>query len=80
MFSPLLYIPLDNMSKRHPERPQDVMCAKRKCMSLSIRDKAGLLHGIDSEIHNTSMNKNSEHYSNNNQENFSVEAKISLTE
>jgi hypothetical protein len=68
------------MSKRPPGRLSDVMCATMKCMSLSIKNKVGLLNGIDTEIHNIGVNENSESYGDNNQENFSVEAKISLTE
>lgn len=38
-FSPFLYIPLDNMSKRPPGRPLGMKCAKRNGVSLSIKDK-----------------------------------------
>jgi hypothetical protein len=66
------------MSKRPPGQLPDVMCAKRNCISLSIKDKVEVLNGTDSAIYN--MNENSDNYSDNNHENFSVEAKISVTE
>jgi len=66
------------MSKRPHGKLSDVMCAKRNCISLSIKDKVDVLNGIDSAICN--MNENSDNYSDNNQDNFSVQAKISVTE
>jgi hypothetical protein len=59
IFSPFLYILLHNMSKRPPGRPLGMKCARRKGVSLSMKDKI-TLQITDTEIYDMVVDENSD--------------------